>query len=259
LRQNFESMKVQLTKTIAAEIYPNYVLQALPRWLFERTIIVGQYKSMDEHESHIAKTVGSYDYYYRSSDELRFGEIELLLESISFEVPELNVSSNLDPDRWNSVLPQEGIIRLSSSLDFYLEPVDCRWINPDGNYLLGLLNGWQDNFSNPYRLRIAKDLDLLFINKDFCGWMLSDPSNYLVGNLEFPQQVQIDRKLPSLVSEYLTLVTDDFVKRMEEEESQARNELVLLRSKIQVDKELSSQRETLLKRVEDLLEAFYGA
>jgi hypothetical protein len=249
--------KIQLTNLIVAEICPNYVLNEAPRWFFEHTIIVGPYRSMNEHETHIVRTVGSFDYFTRSADEIRFSEMDLVLESVWFRVPTKNVSGTLNPERWISVLPEEGILRLSSSQDFFFEPVDCLWTNSNSSYLLGLMDGWQDDFRNPIRLRIAKDIDLLFSNGAYCGWMLTDPIQYIVESFEFPQKDLYDKELPGLVSEYLKLVTDELAIRMEDGDVEARNELTLLRSKVEAGKELSIRREILLKQIDVIFDTFY--
>jgi len=108
------------------------------------------------------------------------------------------------------------------------------------------------------RLRIAQDMDLLFIQQRLCGVALIHPANYLVDSWADSVGHISDGQLKILLHEYLNLVAEPFIQRMEDKDTDILGALVDLHIQLEVGIESMEQQRVIRVAVEDLAERFYG-
>lgn len=251
-------MFVELQDSVMAEVVSGVQLQFNPRLsLRGLSLIVGPYHSGQEHEAHFLQTMGSGSWYRSEFEEFRFGKADHLLQSVWFNLPEENLDSEDLMVAWRSQQPVEGLLRLCSSQEFGPERTDFRWLEPSGELFACVTKTAFIDTKERLRLRIAPDLDLLFAERKLCGWILSQPTLHLVSFWEEPYTTPPDSELPALVQEYLTLVADPYIERMEEGEPEIFQALISLQTRIDVEREAVNQRRVLGDYIKDVIEKFY--
>ena len=252
-------MSVELCDSVTAEVVYGIHLQSKPRWgLRELSLITGPYYSGDEHEQHFLRTIGSGSWYRSEFDELRFGKEDMILQSIWFHVPEKSLSSDELINEWRDLEPIDGLLRLKSSQSFQLDPTEFRLMEPDGTLFMCVTQRAISEKDNRLRLRLADDLDLLFANQCLCGWLLSNPSQYLVSSWEAPCINKPDSKFAALLYEYLTLVVEPNVDRMEKGDTNILCALADLQMRIGQVQGSKDHRIVLHESIDGIIKQFYS-
>jgi hypothetical protein len=253
-------MLVKLTSSTTVEIVQEgHSLPYQPRWeVRDRSILVGPYKSGEEHEHHVvSETVGSGNWYKSEFDEFRFDKTDLLLRSIWLQVPEKNIAEN-PIKSWMEKIPIVGALRLSESEYFAPEPTDLRWFDPEGNLLVCIYNYALAEFKDRIRLCIATDVELIFGDNQLCGWILSQPLHYVTQGWEDPHLANEDSEVKSIASKYLQLVSEDFIEQMEDEDPDVLQDLLDIKNKSRNTSNLSYQRKVFAECIESIINQFYG-
>jgi hypothetical protein len=250
-------MFVKLTSSTTAKIIQeNYFLSHKPRWDVRGcSLVLGAYHDGYEHEHHVAaETFGSTSWF----DELRFDKTKLVLSSIYFRVPEENIDLKDFSKVWMEESPLTGLLSLTDPEYFESEPSSFRWFDPKGEVLICINENALSETQDRLRLRVAIDFDLMFSNNQLCGWILSHPLNYITRGWEQPNPIEDDGEIASIVYKYLQLVSEDFLEKMEDEDSDVLEALLDLNRKSKNTTSMGYQREVICECIESIIEQFYG-
>ena len=252
-------MIIELQPSVMAEIVLDGRLSALPRWgLKYLSLMVGPFSNGNEHERYYLETVGSGDTFRSAYDEFRFNQESLELMSVWFHVPEENLASGELLDGWRVRQPVSGTLRLRSPLTFLAEPTTMRWMESDGKFLAGVHDRVLDQAEEYLRLCIAQDLDLLIADNRLCGWMLSNPTRYLVDLWEEPDQSEPEAELGSMVAEFLAVVHKRQLRRLMEKDPALLAALTALRARLGHNQGHRTQCTVFREAIDDVIERFYG-
>ncbi len=253
-------MIVELTQSVTADVVEGEYLRLQPRlWLRDRTLLLGPYHSAQEQEQHFLEEVGYVDWLRFGSDALCFDRKDLLLNSASFRMPETNATLTSSLTRWLDEVAVNGLLRLTEPRGFIFELADVRWMDVDADVLFFLDETVVlMEAGHRLRLRIAQDMDLLFIQQRLCGVALIHPANYLVDSWADSVGHISDGQLKILLHEYLNLVAEPFIQRMEDKDTDILGALVDLHIQLEVGIESMEQQRVIRVAVEDLAERFYG-
>jgi hypothetical protein len=250
-------MFVKLTNSTTAKIIQeNYFLSYKPRWDVRGcSLTLGAYSNGYEHEHHVAtETVGSTSWF----DELRFDKTKSVLSSVYLRVPEENIDLEDLSKVWMEKSPLTGLLSLADPKYFEPEPTSFRWFDPTGRILICINENALTETQNSLRLRVAIDFDLMFSNKQLCGWILSNPLNYITRGWEQPKPIENDSEIAEIVYRYLHLVSEDFLEQMEDENPDILKVLLDLNQKSKNITSPSYQREVICECIQSIIEQFYG-
>ncbi len=248
-----------LTSSVKTEVVIGSQIVSSPRWMLDgRTVLLGPYYSSEEHEQYLGQTVGSTDWLWSASDELRFDQKTLLLQSVSFGVPEANPPSTFSLNVWQTASEEVGLIRLLSTQNFELETTDFRWMDAQGKVLICVNKHAVEDVSQHLKLRINENMELLFADEKLCGWSLLQPTRFIVDAWEKPEIEIEDDEFTKLVSTYLSLFTEPYIEQMEDHNSQVLHALRELYEHASSKDNYSSKRRSILRdATADKLDRFY--
>jgi hypothetical protein len=206
------------------------------------------------HDAYLARTLGStFDW----SDEFRFGDGTLLLETLILKVPERNLDRE-ELAAWRQSPVSPGLLRLRERESFLFDGTTARHLALDGSALLCFFEELAPT-ERRYRIHVAPSLDLLCDDGRYYGWMLSWPMRHLIpdtmGGPSSPFRLEDDPGLVSLVLEYHQLVSDDTLERLNAQEPALKAALLVLRERTSPPDTLS--RSALRERIDALLDTFY--
>lgn len=251
-------MIVKLLDSVSAEVIKGLNLQVIPRWMIGGlAVIITPFNSVEEYYKQILHTFGSFDCMGSGSEGMRFSQKDLLLQSVWFRVPEINLSSNQEFLLWQNQEPQIGTLHLLSAEEFYLDPTDVRWFDPNAGSLICIKEESLTVGSERLRLRIAEDFDLLFADQKLSGWLLSSAEQYLVDFWENPSLIKADEKLKLLTYDLLSLVSENNIEKMDDQDPDILQALIDLHKKIRYNCGYVSQGRVLLAWIADITERFY--
>lgn len=201
---------------------PNF----LPRWNLS-SIGIGPYHSPEEHDLHIAQTYGSYDYFYDSTDEIRFDPENDTLLSCRIHVPEMSLDLSELLDLLVGIPAQRSHIVSRSRSDFNLPFCKQAWIDNKGQFLIVFHPG-RSQLSDPQRIQLTQDFDLIIDEVSGAyGWLLSHPVRYIVSGWEVPHKITLleEESLGYLLAHRMRILTPDFVVSLEDRSPEAYLEL----------------------------------
>lgn len=249
-------MLFKLENSAKVEVIEGKHLPWIPTWTpMPDNIAIGSYNNMEEHEQHYLQTVGSGNWYAPDVSEFRFTEENLLLTSIWVQVLEENLQSSEMIEGWLNKKPVEGTLRLISPKVFRCEINDYRWMSSDGKLLAAINDTDLVKSDDKFRLRVANDFDLLFAERKWCGWLLSNPARYLT---KPNTAADSDPELNSLTFEYVSLVSEPFIEQMDDKDPEIFKRLNNLRNKINLKDGAVEHRQVLYDCLGDVIENFYG-
>ncbi|HBE18679.1 MAG TPA: hypothetical protein DEG17_02080 [Cyanobacteria bacterium UBA11149] len=251
-------MIVKILDSVFAEVIKESHLQISPRWMLDSlAVVVASFNSMEEYERQIMETFGSFDSMGSGAEGMRFGQKDLLLKSVWFRVPEVNLPSDKVSLLWQNQEPQIGLLHLLSGQEFHLDPTDVRWFDPNTGILICMTEESLTVAGERLRLRIAEDFDLLFVDQKLCGWLLSSAEKYLVELWETSYSTEADKELKALIYESLDLVSEPNIEKMDNQDPDILQALVDLHSRIKCDYGSVNQRRVLCTWVAEIIERFY--
>lgn len=244
---------LRLLSDRVVDVVPGLTLTTLPGWTLD-ALNVGPFRSARGYDAHLVRTLGStFDW----SDEFRFGDGTLLLETLILKVPE----RNLDREElavWRESPVSPGLLRLRERESFLFDGTTARHLAPDGSALLCYFEELTPT-ERRYRINVAPSLDLLCADGRYYGWMLSWPIRHLIpdtmGGPSFPSRLEDDPGLVSLVLEYHQLVSGNTLDRLNAQEPVLKAALIALRERTSPPETLS--RRALRERIDALLDTFY--
>lgn len=254
-------MIVQLDEAVTAEVVLGHGLRMLPRWdLNSRHVWLGPYHSAHEWVLHSVEAVGSSDVdSFEQTDELAFDKAALLLQSASFIVSDHNLTTTPPLAIWQNTPPVWGLLRLTASSIFRIRSTSWRWFANDGTQLAGFTDAALVESTARLRLRIAQDVDILFIGGKLCGWLLSRPERYLIIPWDdpYPYPEEPDKTLVEALRQYMDLVGEPKIELLEARDRAAFEILAALHNELNPEEGARGQRRVLRNVIEDIADYFY--
>lgn len=251
-------MHLQIAPAITITPLAKHQMEGVPRWMLDgRRVLIAPYHSADEHDKHVSQTVGSMEWLWSDTDELRFDTTTLILQSVMLNVPDVTLSEGGALSLWQMAPQQEELPQLAAPKNFQIEPSLFRWMDAEGKALTCLLPYALEDAQQRLRLCIAQDLDLLFANERYCGWSLHHPARYLVEEWEEPSLEDTNTSLVTLLYEYLILVTDPSIEQMEDRDPELLNQLLGLYKRTQSLDGQEQRLRILRAAIADKVDRFY--
>jgi len=254
-------MIVELQNSHPSIIHQGIYLPYIPRWgLRELSLIIGPYHSGQEHEQHFLETIGSGNWYRSEFDEYRFTMNDYLLTSIWFHIPEVNLKSNDTIQSWLLEPSIKGLIRISKVNVSNPEPMDIRYFDKKGAFLVCFNKIALKDHQYRLKLNIAKDFYLLFAEKRLCGWLLTNPVDYLTIDWNEPSnhnEIFDYHEISQLLHEYLQLISETFIEKIEDEDPVIGQKILTLRKRI-IDSHGSQHHQIIINCIDDIWEQFYS-
>ena len=250
-------MLVHLREQVTAETAPTNLLPGPARWQLQSLyLVVAAQRSMAEYERHIGATIGSSEWLWDTADTLRFDKATRELQSLRLRVPELNITPPGTAERWLSISPQNGRLRLEAGENFALEPATIRWLDPAGAALVCGDERIEQADATSLRLRVAPDVDLLFVNNTLCGWLLAQPARYLVESWEEPAPATPSAELNQALYRYYTLVSETSFEQMDDGDPDILAALIDLHTRLGAQP-ATPQRDVLRTSIAAVVDTFY--
>jgi hypothetical protein len=253
-------MDLLLDNATIAEAVPGAALPLAPRLgLRSLSLLVGPYRSGDEHEAHVLATIGSGSWHSPDCEEFRFDPHDRVLRSVWLHLPETKLGADDFPDGWGHTPPTPGLLRLGSPPPFGPERPTRRWVAPSGALLASVDADALVATNDRRRLRIAPDLDLLFARRRYCGWLLTQPARYLIDEWE---EVSLDEPSVGLAAQlrtYLELVAEPNIARMEAGDPALLAALRDLAGRLTREARPTRQHGVLQRSIVEIIDQFYGA
>ncbi|UNO41071.1 hypothetical protein [Streptomyces sp. MST-110588] len=250
------ALQIALTREVKAQVN-QMILPHIPRFCLSGLFLaVGDYADTGERERQYSETFGSLDWLWSGDDELRFRKTDRNLHSAFFSVPEVVCEDSGLCGKWFRVRVVHGGLHATTEQNFGLPATVIRWADPYGKALVCLEEPESRTAEACFRVRFAQDVDLLAADGKLVGWMLSNPAKYLTASWEFPPHTPPDDATASLLSEYLTMVTEIFVERFQDGDEGARQEFREFVKRITDPGGGLPQRQTISRAVQDLADEF---
>ncbi|WP_437317249.1 hypothetical protein [Sorangium sp. So ce385] len=203
----------------------------------------------------MASTVGSS---FEGGDELRFDKETLLLSSLLFTLPDGLLEDDNTTRAWLAAPRREGLPRLMEPAVFNLNPTEARAASNERCDALVCVSDRGRLVAEPLRLTIAQDLDLLFSCGRYCGWLLTAPVDHL-GLADAGEASSGRDAAARLLSEYLNLVSEANIERMNEGDERLRRALIDLLTRCQDSLPSAPRVSAIARQVSDILDRFYGS
>lgn len=186
------------------------------------------------HEELLSKTFGSVDWLSSTNDEYRFGKSDRELKGLTLYVPEHAFPASRAPVSWLDTPPTPGNLRSLAAKNFDAPPTEFRWVSPDGTVLLC---GYREATNAPrelLRLRVAPDLDLVFTDGEYAGWMLDHPAAHLASPGEPATEHEPPAGLVQALCVFFDLFVEPRIDRMQDGDSALLGELNALMTRLSV-------------------------
>ncbi|MCO6487428.1 MAG: hypothetical protein J5I98_03370 [Phaeodactylibacter sp.] len=230
-----------------------------PRWtLPPGTLMVGPYRSSEEHELHLAKTNGSGDSIFDSTDELRFDLNDRMLVSCRVGLAENPYFTEHLLKAILSIETEQGSLELIQEHGFQIPSSNITWIDPDGQWLLAVQGVIQPEHIEQ-RLRLAPNLDLVIGSGNICGWLLSQPGDYLVKSIwDDKVNPPTTDSLSKYIAAYILMMNTEFINQLEGSSDHAKKMLFNYLEELRSNCEFSPQRQILIDSVNTILDTFFS-
>lgn len=259
-------IRVHLTEKVAADIVEGVSIQGKLRWSWlEAQLLLGPYYSFDEWETHRVRSIGSIDLTELSgSDELLFRPDDRLLWGVSLNDCNHPMPYDTLPIAWDTLQPTAGVLRLiPPTTSFLLDHREVYWATPNGDAYVCLYDtAMFRKDENTLRLRLARNIDLLFAEGWLCGWMLSHPARYLGKLWKEPETSgdTDDDELSALLYDCIGLVDDTHMINMATQDPVVLQELrsFLRRLRRLSGSGASGPRQAIQEYLEYLIETYYS-
>ncbi|MFF1477300.1 hypothetical protein ACFVYD_06935 [Streptomyces sp. NPDC058301] len=141
--------------------------------------------------------------------------------------------------------------------NFDAKPTSLRWVSESGDHLVCAHRRPPAPVHDILRLRIAPDLDLVFANHTYAGWILNSPADHLVHEWEPAPSTPAPDSTASVLRNYLTTVIEPKIDRMQDGDPTLLGELDTLLAHIAA-LPADPRRDVLHDQVIDLRENWYG-
>jgi len=179
-------------------------------------VSVSPHTDQRSHESLLSETFGSVDWLSSANDEFRFGKADEELKGITLSVPDEAFPASRAPVSWLDAPPVEGSLRSLRPENFDAPPTDLRWTGPGGDLLLCAYDNPSTAPRELLRLRVARDLDLVFADGGYAGWILTHPAAHLAHPGETPAEHEPPVALVRAMSVFFDLFVEPGIDRMQD-------------------------------------------
>jgi len=239
-------------KEVHGHVDLEQILHGVPSWSMQ-TMNLGPLRSSPSYMQHLRDTVGSsYDW----SDELRFDKRTGRLASFVLKLPESGQVDAAVAQAWLELPGQLGIPVIEERENgFHIDPLDLRSLVEGENALMAVDARLPLPDCSSLRLTVAQDVDFLFHENRYCGWVLRNPLTYLVAEPGDPIPGGDDPRVHDLLREYISVVVEPNIARMSDEDPVMRAALRSLYDRVRACNAV--QARALEKAVARLLEIFY--
>jgi hypothetical protein len=191
-------------------------------------------------------------------DGLEFDGRDLMLRSFSLGVPDQPLNSDLARS-WLEAPVVDARLRLCERCNFGLDTAHGRIFAGDGSLLMGLYA----EIDGPHRSRVqvAEDLEFLFADDGYVGWLLHRPiahvrSPDLRDQMEWRAVPDAAAAVASFV-EYYSLLDESFLDRLTDEDPGLRGSLLSLAERLR-DAPRGSARRALRRQVGLILRSSFS-
>ncbi|MFJ8213017.1 hypothetical protein [Streptomyces sp. NPDC096033] len=208
------------------------------------------------HEALLAETFGSVDWLWSGDDEFRFDKADRSLRGCTLTVPE-EAPTGWDPSMWADVPPTPGSMMALAQVNFDAKPTSVRWVSDSGDQLVCAHHRAPAPVHDILRLRMAPDLDLIFEDGAYAGWILNHPADHLVREWEPAPSTPAPDSTKSVLRTYLTTIIEPKIDRMQDGDPSLLGELDVLLTRIAAIP-ADPRRDVLHDQVVGLREAWYG-
>jgi hypothetical protein len=237
---------------VVARLQPGDCLDDVTTWSIE-TLNVGPPRSSSRYDAHLDDTVGSsYDW----SDELRFDKHTGRLVSLVLRTPEAGTIDTSVARSWLALPRQPGLpILVNREQGFHVDALDLRYFSDDGSALIAADASLPLADSSSLRLAIGQDTDLLFYRGRYSAWILRNPIAHLISSPGDAPVGADEPRLHAFLHEYLTLVVEPNITRMNDEDPVLKTAMLHLHERLgqlQV-----AQARVLERAIRRILETFY--
>jgi len=250
---------LELQPSVLVDIVPGRQLEYRPRLALRGlSLIVGPYRSGDEHEQHYLDTTGSGAWHAPEDDELRFGKGDRILRSAWLHIPEAHLSAPNVLAPWVTAAREVGLLRLAGAPPNQLD-LAYRRILDTRDEALGCVTDLALHVGQErLGLTIAEDVDLLFANGQACGWLLRHPQRYLSdGWQEPPAPPSEESQLAALLADYLELISQKNMAALEAADPEMHASLRALKNRA-AHIPASPQRDALLAAIDAQIDLFFA-
>jgi hypothetical protein len=224
-----------------------------PRYnLGARSLLLGPYDSPASHDAHFAVTFGSGDPILDSTDELRFSSTSGELLSYRLRVPENPTQGNFISVA--SELPiRNALPRLPLGTHFQMIVATHSQMDDDGN-AIAIYRESPDRITR--RVQIASNFEMLLGADQIRGFILHNPSDYLVSGWGPAPPPIGDLVLARALARFVNMLTPAFVELLDDGDTGACDRLKILLSET-TKLSASPQRDTLIDSISRVQETFY--
>lgn len=198
-----------------AHLEAKQLVEGASTWSLQ-TLNLGPLRSSPSYAQHLRDTVGSsYDW----SDELRFDKRTGRLTSFVLKTPEAGTLSLAIARSWLALPRRAGIPVIENREDgFHVDPLDLRYLAEEDNALIAADARMPQASGSSLRLAVAQDVDFLFHEGRYCGWVLERPLAHLVAEPGDAIPDSDEPRLHDLLREYLSLAIEPNLARMSDED-----------------------------------------
>jgi hypothetical protein len=222
--------------TGAVRLAPGGRITSTPRFVVSGSLVIaGPYTSGEEHEMHLLATRGAGNWQDSAEDEFRFDTVDGLLKSLLLQVPSGTTTTDEDCGGWSLVPYEVTGMQLIQEQGFSVPPCTTSLITSTGGKLLCTTGHSPAPGPGSRRLRVCPDLDLLFSESSYLGWILSNPVVYMSSGWETGESDDLDAELAVFLVEYLTLGDGSVGDALEEGDTATADALRSLMERIRVD------------------------
>jgi hypothetical protein len=179
-------------------------------------VSVSPHTDRRSHEALLSETFGSVDWLSSANDEYRFAKTDHELMGLTLYVPEHALPGPQVPVSWLSAPPIAGNLRSLHTGNFDMPPTELRWVSPDGELLMCAYSKTSNAPRDLLRLRVARDLDLVFTDGEYAGWMLGRPAAYLSRPNETPPEHEPPAGLVQALYVFFDLFVEPGIDRMQD-------------------------------------------
>ncbi|MFJ3665754.1 hypothetical protein ACIPSE_04800 [Streptomyces sp. NPDC090106] len=241
------------------DVHPGGGIAEIPRFVVSGALVmVGPYADSEQHEMHLLATCGAGNWQDSAEDEFRFGGVDRALSSMILQVPSGTKVIDEDCAGWLLTPYEEVGFRLSLTGDFTVPKCVTSLTTPTGDRLVCGISGFPSVGSESRRrLRVCRDLDLLFSGSRYVGWILSSPVEYMTSGWIVAESSSPDSELAEVLRDYLILNTEHFHETLEEGDAASGDALRQLMARIQTDHGAVAGRRALRDCITEILDWYF--
>ncbi|HET6711322.1 hypothetical protein [Amycolatopsis sp.] len=250
-----------LAEAAGAEVVPGSLMRDPVLLALDELVVTAWAGTGDDgYEGYLLRTHGNSWGLWTEGDVFRFDATTGLLETVSMHLPETNLADPGVIARWLELTPVAGVLHRADRTSFTTAVAEVRWCAEDGGVLAGLYGSAAGPVTEPLRLRVTDEFDLLFADGRLAGWLMENPERHLVG----PEDDTLDPQPPdpefaALLKEYFDLIDHPHMDELfDEADPEGQQLLADLRERITLDRGAVHRRSVLSEKLREHTALWYG-